>query len=92
MLAVKNVRELAELQVQRNDNVIQRSHHCIGENNCCQGVDSPVPMEIGMTAKEDGESASQEGDQRIVDLALQAVYIGTVKGKWRFGKGQNWNE
>ena len=33
---------------------------------------------------------SQEGDQRIMDLALQAVHKGTVKGKWGFGKGQNW--
>ena len=28
-----------------------------------------------MAAKEDGENASQEGDQRIVDLALQAVWV-----------------
>ena len=27
-----------------------------------------------------------------MDLALQAVYKGTCKGKWGFGKGQNWNE
>ena len=45
-----------------------------------------------MAAKEDGESASQEGDQRIMDLALQVVHKGTGKGKWTFGKGQNWNE
>ena len=38
-------------------------------------------MEIGMAAKEDGENASQEGDQRIMNLALQAVYKGTGKGK-----------
>ena len=43
--------------------------------------DTSAPMEIGMEAKEDGENASQEGDQRIVDLALQAVYTGTGKGK-----------
>ena len=54
--------------------------------------DTSAPMEIGMAAKEDGESVSQEGNQRIMDLALQAVYIGTGKGKWRFSKGQNWNE
>ena len=47
--------------------------------------DTSAPMEIGMAAKEDGESVSQEGDQ-------QAVYKGTGKGKWRFSKGQNWNE
>ena len=45
-----------------------------------------------MAAKEDGESVSQEGDQRIVDLTLQAVYKGTGKGNWGFGKGQNCNE
>ena len=45
-----------------------------------------------MATKEDGENASQEGDQRIVDLVLQAVYKGTGKGKWGFGKGQSWNE
>ena len=44
--------------------------------------DTSAPMEIGMATKEDGENASQEGDQRIVDLALQAVYKGTGKGKW----------
>ena len=54
--------------------------------------DTSAPMEIGMAAKEDGESASQEGDQRIVDLALQVVYKETGKGKWGFGQGQNWNE
>ena len=46
-------------------------------------------MEMGMAAKEDGENASQEGDQRIIDLALQAFYEGTRNGKWSFGKGQN---
>ena len=45
-----------------------------------------------MAAEEDGEIASQEGDQRIIDLALQAVYKGIGKGKWGFDKGQNWNE
>ena len=49
-------------------------------------------MVIGIAAQEDGESWSQGGDQRIIDLALQAVYKGTGKGKWGFGKGQNWNE
>ena len=46
-------------------------------------------MKIGVAAKENGENASQEGDQRVMDLALQAVYKGTGKGKWGFGKGQN---
>ena len=54
--------------------------------------DTSAPMEIGMAAKEDGENVSQEGDQRIMDLALQAVYKGTGKGKWGSGNGQKWNE
>ena len=53
--------------------------------------DTSAPMEIGMAAKEDGENASQEGDQRIMDIALQAVHKGTGKGKWGFGTGPNWN-
>ena len=44
--------------------------------------DTSAPIEIGMAAKEDVENASQEGDQRITDIALQAVYKGTGKGKW----------
>ena len=54
--------------------------------------DTGAPLEIGLAAKEDGESASQAGDQRIVDLAFETVYKGTGKGKWGFGKGENWNE
>ena len=49
-------------------------------------------MEIGMATKEDIENAGQEGDQRIMYLALQAVYKGTGKGRWSLGKGQSWNE
>ena len=37
-------------------------------------VDTSAPMEIGMAAKDDDESAREEGNQRIVDLALEAVY------------------
>ena len=40
-----------------------------------------------MAAKDDGESAREEEDQRIVDLALQADYKTTGKGQWSFGKG-----
>ena len=54
--------------------------------------DTSAPMEIWMAAKEDGENVSQEGDQRILDLALQPFYKGIGKGKWGFVKGQNWNE
>ena len=45
-----------------------------------------------MAAKDDGESVREEGDHRMVDLALQAVHRGTGKRKWSFGKGQSWNE
>ena len=53
--------------------------------------DTSAPMDIGMATKEDEESTSQDGDQRIIDLALQAVYKGTGGGKWGFGKGQSWS-
>ena len=46
--------------------------------------DTSAPMEIAMAAREDGEGASHEGDQRIVVLALQAVC-----GKGRKGGGKN---
>ena len=54
--------------------------------------DTSAPMHIGTAAKEDGECVREEGDQRIVELALQAVHKGTGKEKWSFGKGQCWNE
>ena len=47
-------------------------------------IDTSAAMEIGMTAKENGENANQEEDQ--------AVYKGIGKGNWSFGKGHNWNE
>ena len=55
-------------------------------------IDTSAPMEIGMAAKGDGESLRAEGDQRLEDLALQAVYTGSGKGTWSFGKGQSRNE
>ena len=55
--------------------------------------DTSAPMEIGATAKDFGENASQKGDQRITDLAMQDANKGTDKGRWEgFSKGQNWNE
>ena len=54
--------------------------------------DTSAPMGIGMATKEDGENASQEGDQRMIDFTLQAVYKEIGKGKWGFGNGQSWNE
>ena len=49
--------------------------------------DTSAPMEIGMAAKEDGDNASQEGDQRIGGLALQAVYKGMGKRKVELWQG-----
>ena len=40
-----------------------------------------APMEIGMSAKDDGENLREIGDQGIVDLALQAVYKGIGDAK-----------
>ena len=41
-------------------------------------ADTSAPLETGMAAKDDCESAREEGDQIIVDLALQAVYKRTA--------------
>ena len=38
-------------------------------------------MEFGMAAKGDGENLIEEGIQRIVDLALQAIHEGAGKRK-----------
>ena len=46
--------------------------------------DTSAPMEIGMAAKEECEPKRRPKDH---GLALQAVYKGTGKGKWGFGKG-----
>ena len=54
-------------------------------------IDTSAPMEIGVAAKDDGENLREEGDQRIVEFALEADN-GTGKGKWSFRKGQNWDE
>ena len=55
-------------------------------------IDTSAPMDIGKAAKDDGESAREEGYQKNVDLALQAVCKGNVKGKLSFGKGQSQND
>ena len=44
-------------------------------------------MEIGISAKDDGDVLRGEDDQRIVDLALPAAYKGTGKRNMEFGKG-----
>ena len=50
-------------------------------------IDTSAAMEIGLTAKEHGENASQEGDQRIVYLALQAVHKEIGKGNLELWQG-----
>ena len=53
--------------------------------------DTSAPMEMGMAAKEERESVSQERDQRIMDLALPTVCKGTGKGKMVFWqRRQRW--
>ena len=54
-------------------------------------ADTSVPMEIGIAAKDDSEGSNNEGDQQIIDIALQAVYKGPGNGNWGSGKGPSWN-
>ena len=54
--------------------------------------DTSAPMEIGMAAKADGECEPRERETQGSWTLLQAVYKGTGKGKWSFGKGQSWKE
>ena len=37
-------------------------------------------MEIALASKDDRSWSTEEGDQRVEDVALQAVYRGTDKG------------
>ena len=104
MLAVKNLMPESLLNYRFRGTAMPYDELIIAQENIIIDKVSTVPtarnrkhdtsasMEIGMATKDDGESASQEGDQRIVDLALQAVPKGTGKGKWGFGKGQSWDE
>ena len=39
-------------------------------------IDTSAPIEIGMAMKDDSEDSREEGDQRLMDIALQAVYKG----------------
>ena len=52
--------------------------------------DTSAPMEIGMSAKDDGGSAREEGYQSIVDLALQGEEPAKENGVLE--KGQNWRD
>ena len=52
-------------------------------------IDTSATMETGMAAQGDGENLREEGDHRIVDLALQAVNKRSGKGKGSLGKGQS---
>ena len=45
-------------------------------------------MEMEVVANCDNENLREETDQRMLDLALQAVYKETGKGKWEFAEGQ----
>ena len=104
MLAVKKLMPESLLNYRFRGTTMSYSEHIVAlENIIIDKVamvptakgkrhDTSAPMEIGMATKEDSENASQEGDRRILDLALQAVNKGASKGKWSFSKGQHWNE
>ena len=47
--------------------------------------DTSAPMEIGMAAKEDGENASHEADQRIMDISPQRNWQRKV-GLWQLSE------
>ena len=49
-------------------------------------------MDNGMAGEDDCEIQKEDGDQRIVEFALQAVNKGTGNGKYCLGKCQNWSE
>ena len=51
--------------------------------------DTSTPTDIGRSAKDEVDKSRGEGDQRIVDLTLQALYKGTGKEKWSSEKGHN---
>ena len=67
----------SELLVALENIVIDKVATVLAARN--RWIDTSVPMEIGMAAKDNGERM-RGGDQRIVDLALQAVYKGTGRG------------
>ena len=96
MLAVKKLMLESLLNYRFTGTTMSYSEIIIALKNIIVDKVSAVPSSKNRrkdtsAAKEHGEGASQEGDQRIVELALQAVYKGTGKGKWGFGKGQNWS-
>ena len=53
--------------------------------------ETSASMEIGMATKKDSDCSREEGDQRIVDSALQAVYKETGKGSCGVREGPSWN-
>ena len=44
-------------------------------------IDRSALNEIGITGTDDGENSTEEGDQRITDIALQAVHKGSRQSK-----------
>ena len=77
----------SELLVARENNIIDKVATVPTARN--RKIDTSAPMEIGMAAEGDGDSAREEGDQRFVDLALQQE---NQQRKMEFWKGQSWNE
>ena len=54
-----------------------------------KNIDTSALTEIGMAAKDDYGNSKAVGDQRILEIALQAVYKEDANGNWRAGKGPN---
>ena len=85
------VYEFVKLHLPRNDTEVRRSSHSVGEHRRGvtaatvrqKKVDTSAPLEIGMAAKDDRESSREEGEKRIMDIALQVVHKGTGEGNWR---------
>ena len=63
----------------RNQSIIIIDRVSTGPTTRQKKVNTKAPIEIGMAAKDDTESSREEGHQRIMDIALHAVYKGTDK-------------
>ena len=77
-----DVSESVELQVPRKDTELRRNPPCVGKHHNRQSIHSPTrkrkvdkgaPMDVGMAAKNVIESSREEGEQRILDIALNAI-------------------
>ena len=44
-----------------------------------------------MATRDDSERSREEGDEQIMDIALQAAHKVAGKGSWGAGEGRSWN-